>query len=149
MTERAHADAVGPGAARLVSPVPPSRLDDVMALFAQAWWTRTRERAKVAAILASAQPTIGVLSPEGALVAFVRALTDFESKAVIVDLIVDEPLRGTGLGRRLVQAVLDDPALARVNDFELYCDEDLVPYYASQGFRQPARTRFMRRSPTD
>jgi len=137
--------------AQLISPVPVSHLDDVMDLFAQAWWTRSRPRDQVAALLGSPQPTVGVVTPQGRLVGFVRVLTDFQFKAVIVDLIVDGKHRGGGNGRRLVQGVLEHPALTGVTDFELYCDEDLVPFYGAHGFAQPPRTRFMRAagSPTN
>lgn len=130
----------------LVSPVSEAHLDDVMHLFAQAWWTRSRPRDEVAAILRSSQPTVGLVTPEGRLVGFARVLTDFRFKAVIVDLIVDGSVRRAGNGRCLVRGLLEHSALAGVEDFELYCDEDLVPYYETHGFAQPARTRFMRRS---
>jgi len=131
---------------QLVSPVSEAHLDGVMHLFAQAWWTRSRPRDEVAEILRSPQPTVGLVTPEGRLVGFVRVLTDFRFKAVIVDLIVDGSVRGAGNGRRLLRGVLEHPALAGVEDFELYCDEELVPYYEAHGFAQPVRTRFMRRS---
>ncbi len=129
-----------------MSPVGERRVDEVMRLYAQAWWTRDRDARDVAAMLRSAQPTIGAVTPDDRLVAFVRVLTDFRFKAVVVDLIVDAPHRRAGLGGRLVRAVVEHPALKAVEDVELYCDEDLVPYYASHGFAEPPRTRFMRRS---
>ncbi|WP_255354494.1 GNAT family N-acetyltransferase [Angustibacter sp. Root456] len=118
-----------------------------MDLFAQAWWTRERPRARVAAMLDSSPANAGLLV-EGELVAFARAISDFEFKAVIVDVIVDASLRRAGLGRRVVSTLLNHPALGRVDDFELYCDPELVGYYAQLGFAQPAGTQFMRLSRT-
>ena len=115
-----------------------------MHLFAQAWWTRERSREQVATMLDSTPATVGLVNPSGKLVAFARAISDFQFKAVIVDVIVDEPLRSTGLGRRVVSALLHHPVLAEVDDFELYCDHDLIAYYEALGFAQPARTHFMR-----
>ena len=129
---------------RVLSPVPESYLPDVLDLFSQTWWTRARSAEGVAAILRSSQPTLGFLDTDGRLSGFVRVVTDFTFKAIIVDLIVDQPRRGAGIGRLLIDAVLHHPSLDRVEDFELYCEEKLVPYYESQGFVEPVPTRFMR-----
>lgn len=144
MGPRPLPDGADAASTTVLTRVTTDHLDGLMHLFAQAWWTRDRTREQVAAMLDSTPATAGLVNPKGELVAFARAISDFQFKAVIVDVIVDAPLRSTGLGRRVVSALLHHPVLTDVDDFELYCDHDLIAYYEALGFAQPARTHFMR-----
>lgn len=129
----------------VVMPVPAEMADEVVGLFAQAWWTNHRTRDEVVDLLARSDLTAGIVQ-DGRLVAFVRVFTDWRFKAMVMDLIVHEPRRSEGLGRALCTALLADPRVAAIEDVELYCHQDLVPYYGEMGFVEPPHTRFMRRS---
>jgi len=130
---------------QVVAPVGQEHLDGLMNLFRQAWWTRPRSRERVASMLDSTPATVGLLSAQGELIAFARAISDSQFKAVVVDVIVDQKLRDAGLGHRIMAALLEHPALIEVDEFELYCDQDLASFYRELGFTQPERTIFMRR----
>jgi len=52
-------------------------------------------------------------------------------------MIVAEAHRKSGLGRRLIQYVVDHPMLARVRHIELYCKPELIPFYEQCGFSSP------------
>jgi len=67
-------------------------------------------------------------------VAFARVLTDRAFKALILDVIVAEDLRGEGLGRALVERIICHPDLEQVRHLKLYCLPDLVPFYERWGF---------------
>ena len=80
------------------------------------------------------------------LIAFARVITDGVYKALVLDVIVDESARKTGLGKALIDAVTSHPALAQVQHFELYCRPELIPFYQRWGFKEPAGLRFLRMS---
>ena len=68
------------------------------------------------------------------VIGFARVLTDHTFKALIFDVIVDETTRGQGLGQEIVSRIIRHPDLQKVQSFELYCPERLVPFYEKQGF---------------
>ena len=56
-------------------------------------------------------------------------------------------MRGEGLGRRLMDAALGHPDLRGVRQFQLYCQEEHVPFYEQWGFTADMGSLcFMRRS---
>ncbi len=139
-------NAVPDDSLQLVAPVTTRHLDSLMALFAQTWWARDREYRRVERTLSTAPVTVGLADQDGQLVAFARAVTDHEFKALVLDVVVDSGRRNEGLGQHVVQALLDHPALSQVDDIELYCEPGLVGYYKRLGFDEPDRTRFLRRT---
>ena len=113
----------------------PSQVEQLVNLFQQEWWTKGRQKADVERLIENAGPLFAFVDPlNGELVAFARAMTDGVYKAMIFDIIVKDTWRSTGLGRLLMQTVMTDPVLARVKHRELYCLEDMVPFYEKWGF---------------
>ena len=119
---------------------------DLMELYRHEWWTDARRADDVARMLEHTDLLVGVCAePGGKLVGFTRVLTDRVYKALIFDVIVAQAHRGAGLGRRLVQYVLDHPMLADVRHVELYCKPELIPFYEQWGFSKPgADVNFLR-----
>lgn len=113
----------------------PGEVDQLTDLFQQEWWTKGRQKADVERLMAQAGPVFAFIDPlNGELVAFARAMTDGVYKAMIFDIIVKETWRNTGLGRLLMDTVMNDPMLARVKHRELYCLEEMLPFYEKWGF---------------
>ena len=111
----------------------------LMELYRHEWWTNQRREEDVARMLAHTDLVVGVCAdPEDQLVGFARVLTDRAFKALIFDVIVSRAHRGTGLGRQLMQYVLDHPMLADVGHIELYCKPELIPFYEQWGFTTTA-----------
>lgn len=111
---------------------------DLMELYRHEWWTNQRHEADVARMLQHTDLVIGVRTdPEGQLVGFTRVLTDRVFKALIFDVIVAEAHRRSGLGRRLIDHVLNHSMLADVRHIELYCKPELIPFYERWGFTSP------------
>ncbi|MEJ3746266.1 N-acetyltransferase [Actinomycetes bacterium KLBMP 9797] len=72
---------------------------DLMALFAQAWWAKSRTHDDVRQMLANSDIVAGLARPaDGRLLAFARVLTDFTYLALILDVVVAADARGHGLG---------------------------------------------------
>lgn len=140
------------------SPPPPSdlevvaqvgldRLDDVVALFAHTWWTKDRTREQIATMLRNTPVAVGLYSPDlGRLVAFARAFSDGVYKALVMDVVVDETMRRNRIGHRLIEELLAHPAVAAVEEVELYCNPGRDAFYRDAGFTVPDALQFMRRT---
>lgn len=96
------------------------------------WWA-DRTVADVHRALDGTEIAVGI-EDEGELVAAARVLTDGVYYANVFDVIVATDRRGGGLGRRLMEAVVEHPDLQRVVGLSLLCRRGLVPYYESVGF---------------
>ena len=122
--------------------------EELWRLYQEEWWTRDRSLEDVRRMLAGSDLVFGMIAdPGGTLAGFARVLSDRVFKAVVLDMIVAGPWRGEGLGRRLMGAVLAHPELAGVRHFELYCLEEVAPFYEQWGFTADMGSLcFMRRS---
>jgi GNAT superfamily N-acetyltransferase len=117
-------------------------------LFLAEWWTHRRDLDEVRRMLEGSDVVIGLVDDDE-LVGFARVVTDFVYKALVLDVIVREDRRGTGLGERLMDEVVGHARLRDVQHFELYCRPGLVPFYERWGFtHELGELRFMRRGPS-
>jgi GNAT superfamily N-acetyltransferase len=112
---------------------------ELVALYRNEWWTRTRQEADVRRMLAGTDLIFGLCEAgapgaPGRLVAFARVVSDGVYKATVYDVIVAADCRGQGLGRLLMNTVLEHPAVAPVEHIELYCLPELVPFYQALSF---------------
>jgi len=109
----------------------------LMELYRHEWWTNQRREEDVARMLQHTDLLVGVCTDPGQLVGFARVLTDQVFKAVIFDVIVAREHRGAGLGKRIIDYVLDHPMVAGVRHVELYCKPEMIPFYEKWGFTAP------------
>ena len=133
---------------RQLSQLSDAQAADLCELYQGEWWTRGRTLPDVLRMLKHTPIVIGLEEAEsGRLVAFARVLTDCVYKALILDVIVTPELRGEGLGKRLLEAIVGHPELAEVRHFELYCAPEMTAYYRKWGFTDElGALRFMRRA---
>jgi len=103
-------------------------------LYKQEWWTNKRTLEETKNIVKNSTITIGITDKNSTLIAFARVLTDYTIKALIFDVIVDKTYRNRGLGKKLMQLILEHKDLKNVKHFELYCLPEMVEYYKSYGF---------------
>ena len=66
------------------------------------------------------------------LVGFVRALGDDRYRVLVEDVVVDAAERGNGVGTAMMRALL--ARLAHVEEVNLACAPQTVPFYARLGF---------------
>ena len=125
-----------------------SQMAELCAMYQSEWWTKGRELADVRRMLDHCDVIVAFCDPKTKrLVAFARVLTDYVYKALIFDVIVAASHRNRGLGRGLMDAIVQHPKLKSVRQFELYCLPELVPFYRQWGFTEDlGRLRFMRRA---
>jgi GNAT superfamily N-acetyltransferase len=111
------------------------QIEQLVEMYQQEWWTRGRQPADVRRMLEHSDVIVALCDAETErLAAFARVLTDTVYKALILDAIVEASHRGTGLGRALMDALMQHPGLRAVRHFELYCRPELVPFYQRWGF---------------
>jgi GNAT superfamily N-acetyltransferase len=135
---------------RLIERLSEEQVRDLHGLYQAEWWTHRRNVDDVARMLEGSNVALGFEDEEsGRLVGFARVITDFVYKALVLDVIVAASHRGTGMGRALMDAVIEHPELKDVLHFELYCRPELIPFYERWGFTADlGEMRFMRRGAT-
>ena len=123
-------------------------MDDLVELFRTTWWAADRDRATVAALLDGSDVVCGcVHARSGKLQAFCRVLTDARTIALVLDVVVTPALRGTGVGRDMLERLLQTPPVCDVLSVELVCQPETVPFYERLGFTTDVgRSLLMRRS---
>jgi GNAT superfamily N-acetyltransferase len=126
----------------------PQRLPELMALYAGQWWTKGRQRDDVIRMLDHSD--LIATASDGStdrLLGFARVITDFTYVAYLLDVIVDEGSRGSGVGALLLDALVAHPALQEVRSLELVCQQELEGFYARWGFTsRVGGSRLMRRT---
>jgi GNAT superfamily N-acetyltransferase len=119
----------------------PSRVDVDAAwayLGSEAYWARWRTREDFARQVTGAWRVVGVYAADGAMVGFARAFSDGVALAYLADVYVLPAHRGAGLGRRLVQVMVEE---GPGRDFRwLLHTADAHGLYASFGFAPPDAT---------
>jgi ribosomal protein S18 acetylase RimI-like enzyme len=89
-----------------VRPIRPDEFESARQLLLAAGWDRKVSNAEEFAELLSRSQLALVAIREGQVVGFIRALTDGMTNGYISMVVVAEAVRGHGIGRALVQAVM-------------------------------------------
>lgn len=120
----------------------------VHAMLRTAYWATGRSREQTDRCWRHCLP-FGVYRSDGSLVGFARVLTDYTFRAHLGDVLITEAVRGQGLGKALVSAVLAHPELAMVEKWTLTTG-DAHGLYARHGFQlgeRDGRWMVMERAP--
>jgi len=119
------------------------QVDRIHSWLASSYWSPGIERALVERAIAGSH-CLGAYRDD-AQVAFARMITDHATFAWLADVWVDEPVRGQGLGRRMVGWFLDHPSFAGLRRIGLVT-ADAHGVYAGLGFHPLVRAdRYMER----
>ena len=97
----------------------------------ESYWAAGRERERIERSITGSRP-YAVLAGS-TQVAFARVVTDSSTFAWICDVFVDAPHRGRGLGRWLVDSILEDLSAEGVDRF-LLATKDAHEVYRRSGF---------------
>ncbi len=76
-----------------------------------------------------------VLLQNGSLVGCTRVVTDYVTIAYLEDVIVDDPLRGRGIGQWMIQSIMDSPMLREQHRW-LLLTVDAQSFYEKLGFQK-------------
>jgi GNAT superfamily N-acetyltransferase len=108
----------------------------------EAYWARWRSRADVDQQLLGSWRVVGCYDRDGHMVGFARAVSDGVDLAYLTDVYVLADHRGRGLGRAIVQEMIDD---GPGRDFRwMLHTSDAHDLYRKFGFSEPDR-RYMER----
>jgi GNAT superfamily N-acetyltransferase len=105
----------------------------------QAYWGRWRSRSDVERQISASWRVIGAYErASGRMVGFARAVSDGVALAYLADLFVADDMRGKGLGKGLVAAMIDDGPGAGFR--WMLHTADAHGLYEQFGFRKPDET---------
>ena len=131
---------------RIVETLTESQISDLMDLYKNEFWCDKRRREDVVKMLAATDVIIGLVDESDRLIGFTRVMTDFVYRGTIVDVIVHPTYRKTGLGKVLMDAVLNHPQLQVVENLSLNCLPKMIPFYKRWGFTDDiGEMKFMRK----
>jgi len=112
-------------------------------------WSKGRTLEETHSAVVGSTFCIAITDAADNLAGFTRVLSDGIFKALVFDVIVAPAYRGSGIGKQLIVAALQHPALASVRHIELYCRPELEPFYEQYGFSASVDgMRLMRRART-
>lgn len=119
---------------RVISELNEQQILELTDLYRNEFWSGKRTQPDVAKMLAASDIVIGLVDECDRLVGFTRVLTDFVYRGVIFDVIVKPSHRERGLGKKLLDLVIDHPQLRSIEYLGLYCLPEMVPFYERWGF---------------
>lgn len=131
----APAFLAGPPGATLHAALPPEAAEEAAALLDGAYWWEGLPRALARDVHPASQAWVGARAG-GPLVATARAVADGR-RAWIYDVAVAPAWRGRGLGKRVMELLLDHPAVRGVPEVRL-ATRDAQGLYARYGFADAA-----------
>ena len=131
---------------RIVETLTENQVSDLMDLYKNEFWCDKRTREDVVKMLAATDVIIGLVDEGDRLIAFTRVMTDFVYRAMVFDVIVHPTQRKTGLGKVLMDAVVNHPQLQAVENVSLNCLPKMIPFYQRWGFTNDVgEMKYMRR----
>jgi len=105
----------------------------LLELYKSTWWALNRSAPDVRRELENSHPVVSAW--DGAhLVGFTRVISDRTYRATIWDVIVRPSHQGRGIGKRLLDFVLEHPDLKSVSSF-LLLTKDKHAFYERLGFQ--------------
>lgn len=111
--------------------------NDLLSLYQNNWWSYNRTKQDVDFILKNSSFYVGIVDVnDNRLIAFSRILTDYFQFSYIYDVIVHKDYRNLGLGKQLIQTIINHPALKDVKNIELVCRKDMMQFYKNLGFSE-------------
>lgn len=119
------------------------QLERICAMLKTSYWAGERSEET---ILRSIRHSLcfGVYRKDGEQVGFARCVTDFATMFWLADVIIDERLRGRGLGKALVEAILAHEQLQGMT--ALLATRDAQGLYSRFGF-ESVDARFYKKKP--
>ncbi|MBS1707289.1 MAG: GNAT family N-acetyltransferase [Armatimonadetes bacterium] len=115
-------------------------IDLVCAWLKESYWASERPRELVEKSIAHSHCFAAFV--DGRQVGFARVVTDHATFAWLCDVVVDPSARGIGVGKALVQAVVDHPDYAEIRQVVL-ATKDAHGLYEQFGFQMIPHGRWM------
>lgn len=106
----------------------------------QSYWAQNRELDKVQKTIDNSF-CFGLYHGQSQI-GFARVVTDFAVFAYLMDVFIIDEYKGKGLGKRLVQTILEHPRLQELHKWML-ATKDAHAFYQQLGFRETAHPQWL------
>lgn len=113
-------------------------LDQVQQLMQQVYWAKERDMGTIEKAVKNSNCYAIFDNNNHRMVAFTRTITDYATMYYLADVIVDQQYRGSGLGKKLVECVVNDTKLNGL--YGLLLTEDAQGLYKKYGFGESPET---------
>lgn len=131
---------------KVVSHLTETQIAELTELYQDLFWSKNRIQEDVAKMVAASDIVIGLVDESDRLIGFTRVLTDFVYRAIIFDVIVKSTHRNQGLGKKLLDLVVNHSQLQSVEYLGLYCLPEMMPFYENWGFNTKSGLQLMLRA---
>lgn len=118
----------------IVNELNSEHFEQALQLSQMMWWSKDRTREEFETMLKHCIPFAVIENSTQRLLGFARVLTDEARYAYIYDVMVEQQLRGKGIGKLLMQYIIHHSQLSQVKYFELTCAPDMAEFYKHFGF---------------
>jgi len=119
---------------RMIETLSDDQVTQLLDLYQQGWWSSKRDLKDCQKILNNSSFIVGLINENEELIAFARVLTDYYQFSYVYDVLVDKQHRGLGLGKKIIQAIINHPKLKGVENIELVCPKNMIAFYEQFGF---------------
>ena len=107
-------------------------LDDLTKLLNTSYWAKDRKKKTVKKTVENSLCYFVYDIDKSKLIGFARAITDYTTNYYICDVIVDEEYRKLGIGKKLVETLINDEELIHIR--ALLITKDAKKFYEKFGF---------------
>ncbi len=118
-------------------------VQDVERLLRTTYWAENRPLETIKKSMQNSA-CFGVVTEDGKLVGFARVISDYATSYYLCDVVVDEKMRGLGLGKALVSHIASSPDFSELRG--ILITRDAHGLYARFGF-EVLNDRVMVRAP--
>lgn len=121
------------------------KLKDIFALLKKSYWASERSQEKIIRSIENSL-CFGVYDRDKQI-AFARMITDYATHAYLCDVIVDEEYRGQGIGKAMMNYIMEHPKLQDIKTMSLLTNDahKLYEKYGFANMEDPSRFMMKRR----
>lgn len=118
---------------RVIEELNEELIQQLSGLYLTTWFTPNRTINDIKVMLQNSYLTLAFVIEEQ-LVGFCRVLSDGVYKAFLFDVIVHDNYQNRGVGKQIINTVMNHNTLKDVGHIELYCPEKVSGFYKKLGF---------------
>ncbi|MEO2005344.1 MAG: GNAT family N-acetyltransferase [Candidatus Poribacteria bacterium] len=107
--------------------------ENLQPLLRQTGWAHGRDLVGIRRMLDATTVMLGAWDDDR-LVGYARAVTDGVYRALVDDVVVDEPMRKSGVGSEIMRRLVARLREMEIEEIFLRCGDDMAPFYTRLGF---------------